>query len=121
MRVRVRRLKVMFVRVSMVMLVVVVVIMILAMNAQIRREVDVKLCAGDAALGGAGDVEVIAAQPEFGQPGFQLLRIEAEVKQSAEEHVAADAADQVEVKRLHSAGERAYLRWSASVLIWLAA
>jgi hypothetical protein len=75
-------------------------------------QMDIKLHAGDAGFLFARDVEVIAAEFQFLQLTFQLAGIRAEVNQRADEHVAADAAENVEVKRFH---------FSTNALIWLAA
>ena len=75
-------------------------------------QMDIKLHAGDAGIMFARDVEMIATEFQLLQLALQLARIRAEVNQRADEHVAADAAENVEVKRFHL---------STSALIWLAA
>ena len=75
-------------------------------------QMDIKLHALDAGFLLARDVEVVAAEFQLLQLTFQLVRIRAEVNQRADEHVAADAAEYIEIKRFH---------FSANALIWLAA
>jgi hypothetical protein len=75
-------------------------------------QMDIKLHAGDAGFLLARNVQMITAEFQFLQLAFQLAGIRAEVNQRADEHVAADAAEDVEIKRFH---------FSASALIWLAA
>jgi hypothetical protein len=75
-------------------------------------QMDIKLHAGDAGFLLARDVEMIAVEFQLLQLALQLARIRAEVNQRADEHVAADAAENVEIKRFH---------FSANALIWLAA
>jgi len=64
-------------------------------------EMDIKLHAGDAGFLFMGDVEVAAVELQFLQLALQLDRIRAEVNQRADKHVAADAAENVEIKRFH--------------------
>ena len=75
-------------------------------------QMGIKLHAGDAGFLFARDVKMIAAEFQLLQLALKLARIRAEVNQRADEHVAADAAENVEVKRFH---------FSANALIWLAA
>jgi hypothetical protein len=75
-------------------------------------QMDVKLHAGDAGFLLARDVKMITAEFQLLQLALQLAVIHPEVNQCADEHVAADAAENVEVKRFH---------FSANALIWLAA
>ena len=64
-------------------------------------QMDIKLHAGDAGFLLARDVEMIAVEFQLLQLALQLARIRAEVNQRADEHVAADAAENVEIKRFH--------------------
>ena len=75
-------------------------------------QMNIKLHAFDAGFLFACDVEVITVKFQFLQLALQLARIRAEVNQRADEHVAADAAENIKVKRFH---------FSANALIWLAA
>jgi len=60
-------------------------------------EADVELHAGNVGLLPAGDMDMPAVEFEFFEFVFQRARIDAEINQRAEEHVAADAAENVEV------------------------
>jgi hypothetical protein len=64
-------------------------------------EVNVELGAGDAGLRAAADMQVVAIELQPAEAAFQFAEINAEVQQRTEEHVAADAAENVEVKGLH--------------------
>jgi hypothetical protein len=79
---------------------------------KVMREVDIKLHAVNRGLLLARNVQMIAVQFEFFQLAFQLVRVHAEVEQRGDEHVAGDAAENIEVKNFH---------FSNSALIWLAA
>jgi hypothetical protein len=75
-------------------------------------EVDVEFGAGDVGFLGAGGVEVIALEVEATELFFELGEVDAQVEEGAEKHVAADAAQQVQIECLHeSAGcaERALI------------
>jgi hypothetical protein len=52
-----------------------------------------------------GGMKVIFVKPELFQFTLQMFEIKPDVKQSANEHVAADAAEKVEVKGLHTPSE----------------
>ena len=64
-------------------------------------QMDIKLHAGDAGFLLARDVEVVAVEFQLLQLALQLAAIRAEVNQRADEHVAADAAENIEIKRFH--------------------
>ena len=67
---------------------------------------------GDAGFLFAENVKMPAVELQFFQLAFQFARVHAQINQRADEHVAADAAEKIEVKRFH---------FSTSALIWLAA
>ena len=60
-------------------------------------EMDVEFDAFDSGFGTARDVEVVPVEAEFFQLAFQRGGFDAEVDQGADEHVTADAAEQVEI------------------------
>jgi len=60
------------------------------------------------------NVQMVFVQPQLLQLVFERMRVHAEIKHRADEHVAADAAENIEVKRFH------YFP-AARVLIWAAA
>jgi hypothetical protein len=64
-------------------------------------QMDIKLHAFDAGFLFARDVKMIPAEFQLLQLALQLARIRAEVNQRADEHVAADAAENVEIERFH--------------------
>ena len=70
-----------------------------------------------AAFGPMG-VQVVAAQGEFGQFVLQLAKLHAQIQHGPQKHVAADAAENIEIKSFQSFDLRAD---EASSLIWLAA
>ena len=65
----------------------------------------------------ARGMDVIFVETELRQFAVQLLERHAQIEQRADEHIAADSAEDIEIKSFHLAGAV----WSASVLIWLAA
>jgi hypothetical protein len=104
------------VMVIMVMIVIVIVIMlvlvimfvfvvvrmaVVMMMFVIVFQVNVKLRSGDSGFFLARDVEVIALDPQFLQFVFELMRIDAKVEQRTQKHIAADAAEDIEVKDFH--------------------
>jgi len=79
-------------RVIMIMSVLVVMIM---------REVNIEFHSGDGRFLLARNVEVVAAEFELFQLTFKPARIHAQVQQRPNEHVAGDAADEVEIEVFH--------------------
>ena len=81
-------------RVSMVM-VVLVVMLILQMN--------IKFHAIDSRFFPARDVpQVVTIHAQFFQLVLELVRVHAQIQQRADEHVAADAAEDIEVESFHA-------------------
>ena len=72
-----------------------------ALRASHCFKMDIKLHAGDAGFLSARDVKMITAELQLLQLALQLARIRAEVNQRTDEHVAADAAENIEIKRFH--------------------
>jgi hypothetical protein len=60
---------------------------------------------------GARGVQVVPLHAQFGQLPFQLVQPQAKIKHRADKHIAAQAAENIQIKRFHF--QRA--------LIWLAA
>src|SRR5262245_24647146 len=81
-------------------------------------QIHVELCTGDLAALLARDMKMIAVEAELLQFPPELVKIDAKVEQSADEHVAADAAENIQINRFHFPLVAAS---AASVLIWLAA
>jgi len=82
-------------------------------------EMDIEFHAGDAVLLAAGVVEVELIETELGEFRLEGMPVDAQVEQGADEHIAAHAAEQVQVKLFHDA-EFEDCSW-ARALIWLAA
>ena len=59
-------------------------------------------------------VHVELMKPKLLQFMFEIVGIQAKIQHRADEHVAADAAENIEIERFHLAS-------FASALIWLAA
>jgi hypothetical protein len=47
-------------------------------------------------------VKVVSTHAKFLQFAFKLARVDTQINQGANEHVTADAAEEVEVKSLHA-------------------
>jgi hypothetical protein len=89
-----------------VVMVFVFVMMLLAVvGVMLMREVDIKLHAGDGGFLSPRDVQVIAAELELFQFALQFGGVHAEVEQGGDEHVAGDAAENIEVKGFHCGKE----------------
>ena len=67
----------------------------------IMSEMDIEFCAFDIQPLLAADVQVITLEFEFGQLALELRKIDPEIEQSADEHVAANPAENVQVDRVH--------------------
>jgi hypothetical protein len=75
-------------------------------------QVNIKFYAGNRVFPLPPHMQVVTVQLQLGQFAFQLPGLHAQINQGGQKHVPADAAENVEVKRLHAA---------ARLLIWLAA
>lgn len=84
-------------------------------------EVDIELGAADARAFLAGEVEMAAIDMQGGQLLFQPGKINAQVDQGAQQHVAADAAEQVQKEGICHNKSRLVQPRPARALIWLAA
>src|ERR1035437_1174823 len=67
----------------------------------VMREMHVELHAFDGGFVLARDVKVVAVDLEFGEFAFEFARVHAQINQRADEHVASDATEDVEVKCFH--------------------
>jgi hypothetical protein len=76
--------------------VMVVVIMLMVMT-----EVDVKFDAADLGFLTAGNVRVPAFEAKFFQFSLESAGVNAKVEQRPNEHIAADAAEDVEIEGFH--------------------
>ena len=64
----------------------------------------------------AGGVKMVTLEPELFQFAAEPVGVHAQINECADEHIAADAAEDIEVKGFHRDQDRA-----ASSLIWEAA
>jgi hypothetical protein len=111
-----------FVRVSvfvvimrMPMIVFVIMIVGMVVTVAVIIQVHIKLHAIDAGLLCAFRVDVVAFDLERLKLALEFLEVRAQIQQRTDEHIAANAAESVEVKRVHSSSP------AANALIWLAA
>jgi hypothetical protein len=81
----------------------------------IGLQVDIELRPADAGSQSARHVEMIVGQTQLLKLLLQTVEIHSEVKQGPDEHVPADAAEDIEVERVHVSSP------AARALIWLAA
>ena len=105
---------VMLVRVRMIVFIMIMVVRMIVAVAMVV-EMHVELHAVDAGFLRALRVDVIALYFQGLKLAFKRLEVHAEVEHCPHEHVAADAAENVQVKRVHSSSP------AANALIWLAA
>jgi hypothetical protein len=77
------------------------------------REVHIELNAFYCGFLGAARVEVEAVEAKFFQLVLEFVKIDTEIEQRADQHITADAAEDIEIKGFHCFWARA--------LIWLAA
>ena len=75
--------------VLMFMVVVVVVVVVV--------RVDVELHAFDGGFLFARGVQVIIVQVQLGELTFKLLEVNAEIEHCADEHIATDAAERIQI------------------------
>ena len=78
-----------------------VTVRMVMMVVMLMRDVDIKLHTGNGGLLLARNVKVIAVELELLQFTLELVRIHAEINQCGDEHVAGNAADEVEIERFH--------------------
>ncbi len=69
---------------------------------------DIEFNPFDGGLVLASDVEVVASYIEFAQLPFKRRERGSEIEQCADEHIATDTAEDIEIERLH--GRRMSLR-----------
>src|SRR5438093_2743769 len=95
----------MVVVVAMLMLVfmaVAVLLMRMVCRVALVIEVDIELRPGHRATLLARSVQVVDLEPKFFQLVLQGVQVDTQVEHRAQEHVAADAAEQVEVEGFHT-------------------
>jgi hypothetical protein len=87
--------------VVMVVPMIVVVFVMIVLVVMVVGDVNVKLRAGDGGSLLAGNVEMVAVELEFAEFAVEAARVDTEVDQGADEHVAGDAAEDVKVESFH--------------------
>ena len=91
----------MFVPVVMMSMIVLVFVMMGMVMVVVMREVDIKFHTGNGGFLAARDVEVITVELELLQFAFESGGVHAKIEQRGDEHVAGDAAEEVEIKNFH--------------------
>jgi hypothetical protein len=95
------------VRMPVLMCVFVLMIMVMTMILLLMRvivfmsQVNIELNPGDARFLGALGMQVVTLQMKLLQFVLKPMQVHSQIEQSANEHVAADAADEIEIKCLH--------------------
>jgi len=112
----VRAVMVMFVLVLVMVVMVVILVCVVMMRVGVAmtmalimlfvHDMNIELHARDARFLAARNVQVVTVKREFGQFAFQAPSIETQINQRSKEHVAADAAENVEVEGFHPIGYR---------------
>ena len=85
------------------MLLFMVMFMFVAM-VMLMRQMYIELYAFDPHLLFPSHMQVVTVEVKFLEFVFQLVRVHAQVNQRANEHVAADAAEDIEVEGFHFLG-----------------
>ena len=91
--------------VAVILAVLVILPVVMIVIAGFAFQVDVEFHALDAHLLFPRGVQVVAVEGQFLQLPLQGAELNAEIQQRAEEHVAADAAEQIEIERFHGKRE----------------
>ena len=104
-----------FLVVMMFMPVIIMVVMIMVMSMIVRMHVE--LYTFDARFLFPRAVQMKVMQVQFGEFAFELIERHTKIEQRANEHVAADAAENIQIQRFHFTSAR----FAARALIWLAA
>jgi len=86
--------------VMMIMLVIATFAVMMIMVV-VMREVDIELDPRDALPFILADVQMKAIELKFLQLVRQFVRVHTEIKHRADEHIAADAAEDIEIKSFH--------------------
>ncbi len=64
-------------------------------------DMDVKLDSGDALFLASSGVQVVFVQAQLGELVLQLVEIQPQIQQRPDEHIAADAAEEIQVEGFH--------------------
>jgi hypothetical protein len=88
----------------------------------VMRQVHVEFDSGDGGFLPERNMEVVAVELEFLQLAFEFFGVHAKIEQGGDEHVASDAADEVQVKSFcHAMLRGSHRPLPHTALIWLAA
>lgn len=101
--------------VVMRVMVVVFVMVVTMMMIVVMREMNVELSPRDAALLTFLNVQMVTLQPQLFEFRLQGGRVYSQVDQGTNEHVPANTAENIQIKRFHKPSR------FAKALIWLAA
>src|ERR1041385_4469077 len=85
-----------------VLMFVLMSVMVLVVMLVFLLHVDVKLHAGDPGFFSARDMQVITIEIELLQLALEFPHAGAQIDQSPDEHVAADAAEDIQVEGFHA-------------------
>jgi hypothetical protein len=99
------------VRVDVIVLVFVLMPMpmfgiVLMLVVMVMADSDIELDAADAGFLAARDVEMPAVQPQFLQFPLDPRGIHAQINERADEHIAADAAENIQIQGFHNIQNR---------------
>jgi hypothetical protein len=100
---------------GMIMGMIMAVVMMMIVVVVILFHMHVKPHSGHAAASFAAEVKVPAAHAQGAESCFEAISIHSQVEQRTQEHVAAYAAEQIQVEDAHCSSPL------ARALIWLAA
>src|SRR6267154_3993479 len=67
----------------------------------VPAQMDIEFYAGNPAFLPSSEVKMVSFQAELHQRVFQCLAIHTQVHQSANKHVSADSAEQIQIQRFH--------------------
>ena len=84
-----------------VALVFMLIVIVLVSVVMVVTEMNIKFNSTDLRLLCASDVQVISFEVQFFQLSLQAVGVNAEVDERADEHIAADAAEDVEIQGFH--------------------
>jgi hypothetical protein len=101
------------VRFGFVMMPVLVVMLVIVamLVCVVMLEMNIEFNAGDRRAGRACDVQMIFVQPELTQFAFEPRKINSQVQQGADQHVAADSAEDIQINCFHRLGRAARVRF----------
>ena len=98
---------IMSVRMTVAMIVVVIMIgmRMSVVVIMLAGQMNIEFYAGNSRFFLARNMKVITIEPQFLHLVLELMRVHAQIQQCRQKHIAADAAENIEVKSFH-AGEK---------------